>query len=611
MKMRNRPVFSSFIVPAFLSVAVLPACGSDGGSTSSTPGVGCQSSAEECDGEDNDCDGVADSVNGKALSRPCDVGGGKEGIQTCLSGEWGTCVSDCVKTTEVCDGKDNDCDGKADSTNGEALTQKCDAGGGKLGTQTCVGGSWGSCVSDCVKTTEVCDGKDNDCDGKADVDEQGKPLSEVCNASGQVGTRTCASGTWGTCVPDCTPVTEVCDGKDNDCDTKVDVDSQGKALTEVCDAGEGKVGTKTCGGGKWGACICNNPEVEVCNGKDDDCDGKVDEDETGVPLSRSCDTACGPGTELCASGTWANCNAPKPATETCNGFDDDCNGKVDDGFDCAKGETANCGTDVGSCEFGTKVCDGTCHWGQCLGGVAPATEVCEATNDEDCDGTVDDGCSCTNGQQKDCCGGTKITCTSGAWPACPAAPVEVCNGKDDNCNGLVDDGLPTDPYLLDEDVSLVDDCAHGRVITSTLVENEAAFELTGYLYRKDLATDRDFFEFQTEEVSDFMCILEPDYNECYNLQVTLTEPAGSDFQMCLYVLERPGSAYTCAAPMQKLCTSGSSNVINYAIAGGCGYNEGYHYFVEVFPASASKNSCHSYSVSIDFSGSGPQAAACP
>ena len=52
-------------------------------------------------------------------------------------------------------------------------------------------------------------------------------------------------------------------------------------------------------------------------------------------------------------------------------------------------------------------------------------------------------------------------------------------------------------------------------------------------------------------------------------------------------------------------------MINYAIAGGCGFNEGYRYFVEVFPASGSKNSCQSYSVSIDFTGNGPQAAACP
>jgi hypothetical protein len=328
-------------------------------------------------------------------------------------------------------------------------------------------------------------------------------------------------------------------------------------------------------------------------------------------MTRPCDSACGPGTEVCSNGSWTNCNAPVPSTEVCNGVDDDCNGKTDDIFECAKGETSSCGTDVGECSLGTRVCDGTCKWGQCLGSVVPTQELCDGAKDEDCDGTVDEGCACTNGQVKPCCGGTNITCSAGAWPACPATPKETCNAVDDDCNGLVDDGLPTDPYLLDEDVSLIDDCAHARILTNTITENGGTHNLTSYLYRKDLATDRDFFEFQTAEVSDWLCILNPDYNECYTLKVTLQEPAGSDFQMCLYVLGTPGSGYTCATPKQKLCTVGTSNVISYAIAGSCGMDEGFRYFVEVFPASTSKNSCQPYTVSISFTGNGPQSATCP
>jgi len=609
--MRSRTtILTARLAPALLAAVALTACGSDSGSTSNPGTPGCVSTAETCDGEDNDCDGVADSTDGKTLSRPCDAGGGKEGVQSCLAGQWGQCVTDCVATAETCDGKDNDCDGKADSTGGKALTEKCDANG-KLGTKTCVGGTWGECVSDCQATTETCNNKDDDCDGKIDSTD-GKAIVEVCDAGGsKVGKKTCTAGTWGTCVADCTPAAETCNNKDDDCDGKVDVDAQDKALTQVCDPGNGKVGTQTCESGAWGKCMCNDPEVETCNGKDDDCDGKVDEDETGVGMTRSCDTACGPGTEVCSGGKWMNCNATVPTTEICNGVDDDCNGKTDDGFDCAKGETASCGTDVGECALGTRVCDGTCKWGQCLGGVVPATEACDGVKDEDCDGTVDNGCSCTNGATKDCCGGTKITCTGGAWPACPTPPVETCNNKDDNCNGLVDDGLPTDPYMLDEDVSLVDDCAHGRIITSTITENGGEYSLTGHLYRKDLAADRDFFEFQTAEISDWLCILNPDYNECYTLKVSLQEPAGTDYQMCLYVLDVPGSGYTCAAPMKKICTTGTSNQINYAIASGCGYEDGYRYFVEVFPAAGSTKSCAPYTLKIDFTGSGPQEATCP
>jgi len=66
-----------------------------------------------------------------------------------------------------------------------------------------------------------------------------------------------------------------------------------------------------------------------------------------------------------------------------------------------------------------------------------------------------------------------------------------------------------------------------------------------------------------------------------------------------------------AAPLKKICTTGTSNQISYAIASGCGYEDGYRYFVEVFPATSSTKSCAPYTLKIDFTGSGPQAAACP
>ncbi len=67
--------------------------------------------------------------------------------------------------------------------------------------------------------------------------------------------------------------------------------------------------------------------AEECNGRDDDCDGMIDEN-----LSRACTTACGAGTETCAMGAWRGCTARAPSMEVCgNAMDDDCDGTVDNG----------------------------------------------------------------------------------------------------------------------------------------------------------------------------------------------------------------------------------------------------------------------------------------
>ena len=86
------------------------------------------------------------------------------------------------------------------------------------------------------------------------------------------------------------------------------------------------------------------PQVELCDGFDNDCDGLVDENDSGNPLSRSCysgpDTTLGIGTcqggiQECIEGSWSSecIGEITPMTEICDNIDNSCNGSIDEGLD--------------------------------------------------------------------------------------------------------------------------------------------------------------------------------------------------------------------------------------------------------------------------------------
>ncbi len=221
---------------------------------------------------------------------------------------------------------------------------------------------------------------------------------------------------------------EDCDGKDNNCDGLVD-----ESLSRDCGNGCGP-GQERCEDGRWTGCTAPTPRSEECNGRDDDCDDATDED-----LRRPCVRVCGDGEERCEAGQWVGCTAREPSREECNGLDDDCDGATDEDLllECE----SPCGSGARRCAEGA--------WQACSAR-QPSEETCSNGQDEDCDGQVDEGCVCEDGAQQFCgpdrgaCVPGLQTCASGRWGECTGArgpAAEACNQRDDDCDGFTDEGL--------------------------------------------------------------------------------------------------------------------------------------------------------------------------
>ncbi len=295
------------------------------------------------------------------------------------------------------------------------------------------------------------DGIDNDCDGMIDeirwlrdVDGDGFPGSDTEGALMiSAGVREPRGFVPARLEPDCDDTRpsvhpgaeEQCNGRDDDCDGVVDGANAVGARTWYHDDDKDGHGsptdvTKACSAPAGYArrgddCDDDDASVhpdsrEFCNGKDDDCDGSVDElgatdeaiwyeDEDGDGWGSDLVFALGCVQPEGYSARRGDCDdhdhtIHPGAMESCNHKDDDCDGEMDESG--AIGETV---------WYLDADRDG---WGATRRNISPTKSACSqpvgfVANDQDCDDT-------------------KATVYPGAE--------EKCNGMDDDCNGATDEG---------------------------------------------------------------------------------------------------------------------------------------------------------------------------
>jgi len=322
---------------------------------------------------------------------------------------------------------------------------------------------------------------------------------------------------------------ERCNDADDDCDlaidegaedavswfSDVDGDGYGDPGSSVlsCDPGSGFVVDDT-------DCDDGDADVspgasEVCNGHDDDCDGLVDDDDPSLddPDSWYDDTdgdgygdpdaetlSCSQPSDTVADDTDCDdgdADVSPSASEVCNGDDDDCDALVDDDDpDLADGSTwfldldgdgyGDAAVSVSACEAPGGYVSNSEDCDDGSADVLPGgTEVCDGI-DNDCSGVIDDDATDAATWYADSDGDGYGNATS-AQLACEApsgavadstdcddsdagvnpGAAEVCDGDDEDCDGLVDDDDPgvTDPSTWYADS---DGDGHGDPSASTV-----------------------------------------------------------------------------------------------------------------------------------------------
>ena len=190
-------------------------------------------------------------------------------------------------------------------------------------------------------------------------------------------------------------------------------------------------GTSQCTATGWSVCDAPTPAAELCNAADDDCDGAADED--WADLGAACDVpedgdTCANGIIACtADGLVTECAEDTPAFEQCDGIDNDCDGVIDQGEpDFDQDGDADCIDD-----------------------------------DDDADG-VPDALDCAPFD-----------------PAVGQSSEELCDGFDQNCNNIKDDGFP------DLDLDSIADCVDPDIDNDQIANDDDNCPLVPNKTQKD------------------------------------------------------------------------------------------------------------------------------
>ncbi|MCA9561274.1 MAG: putative metal-binding motif-containing protein, partial [Myxococcales bacterium] len=269
---------------------------------------------------------------------------------------------------------------------------------------------------------------------------------------------------------------ELCDGKDNNCNSLVDeaVNLEAPPADITCfDEGVCRGARVECTRGEW---ACNYPDSfefggELsCDGLDNDCDGERDEDIDLTSDPQNCafcgnacsfqnaqglcvDSSCELGD--CAAG-WFNvdgndgngceyaCNRTREGVEACDSIDNDCDGDTDEGFDL-QADPSHCGGCGRVCEVENAT--PACTAGAC------AVERCDP-GWVDLDGDARNGCefACEPSNEGE----------------------EICDTVDNDCDGAADENFDL-RFGLDHCGACNRECAFTRGIANC---NEGVCELT-------------------------------------------------------------------------------------------------------------------------------------